>query len=185
MADLKRHWAIPVSEGKHHNAWKAHSGGWHLQACGRQKASAQAVTAAQFAAKVKANSDWYCSDCAKAARLALAKERAPKPEPSKRTGPLRCTVPGCGSYAVNPEHHGRTYGVDLDLCDVCYWRKRAHEPRPIREAPKDGTEIMGWCPGYGWRHLYLNLVEAWVCVGTPHVYQPTHFLPLPPSPEVK
>ena len=62
--------------------------------------------------------DWYCSDCAKAARLALAKESAPK-----RTS--RCTVPGCGSHAINPGHHGRIEGVDLDLCDVCYWRKMA------------------------------------------------------------
>lgn len=31
----------------------------------------------------------------------------------------------CGSFAICPGHHGRTEGVDLDLCDVCYWRKRA------------------------------------------------------------
>jgi len=31
----------------------------------------------------------------------------------------------CGSYAINPHLHGRKKGVDLDLCDVCYWRKRA------------------------------------------------------------
>jgi len=33
----------------------------------------------------------------------------------------------CGSHAINPSHHGREPGVDLDLCDVCYWRKRAEE----------------------------------------------------------
>lgn len=31
----------------------------------------------------------------------------------------------CGSYAVNPHCHGRHAGIDLDLCDVCYWRLRA------------------------------------------------------------
>ena len=31
----------------------------------------------------------------------------------------------CGSYAINPHHHGRDPEADLDLCDVCYWRKRA------------------------------------------------------------
>lgn len=31
----------------------------------------------------------------------------------------------CGSYAINPHSHGRLPDVDLDLCDVCYWRKRA------------------------------------------------------------
>lgn len=30
----------------------------------------------------------------------------------------------CGSYAINPRKHGRD-NSDLDLCDVCYWRKRA------------------------------------------------------------
>lgn len=33
----------------------------------------------------------------------------------------------CGSYAINPASHGRDPNVDLDLCDVCYWRKRAEE----------------------------------------------------------
>ena len=33
----------------------------------------------------------------------------------------------CGSHAVNPKSHGREDDVDLDLCDVCYWRKRAEE----------------------------------------------------------
>jgi len=31
----------------------------------------------------------------------------------------------CGSYAINAKSHGRVKGVDLDLCDVCYWRTRA------------------------------------------------------------
>jgi len=35
----------------------------------------------------------------------------------------RCTV--CGSYAINPTMHGRNANVDTNLCDVCYWRKRA------------------------------------------------------------
>lgn len=30
----------------------------------------------------------------------------------------------CGSMAINPKSHGRD-STDLDLCDVCYWRKRA------------------------------------------------------------
>lgn len=31
----------------------------------------------------------------------------------------------CGSHAINPHLHGREAGVDLNLCDVCYWRKKA------------------------------------------------------------
>lgn len=30
----------------------------------------------------------------------------------------------CGSYAINHHCHGRD-GSDENLCDVCYWRKRA------------------------------------------------------------
>ena len=30
----------------------------------------------------------------------------------------------CGSFAINHHSHGRD-GSDPDLCDVCYWRKRA------------------------------------------------------------
>jgi hypothetical protein len=33
----------------------------------------------------------------------------------------------CGSFAINPHLHGRDPGEDLDLCDVCFWRKRAEE----------------------------------------------------------
>ena len=31
----------------------------------------------------------------------------------------------CGSFAINENSHGRKKGVDLHLCDVCYWRERA------------------------------------------------------------
>jgi hypothetical protein len=33
----------------------------------------------------------------------------------------------CRSYAINHRSHGRD-GSDADLCDVCYWRKRAEQP---------------------------------------------------------
>ena len=32
----------------------------------------------------------------------------------------------CGSFAINHNRHGRD-GSDPDLCDVCYWRKRADD----------------------------------------------------------
>jgi hypothetical protein len=32
----------------------------------------------------------------------------------------------CGSQAINHQLHGRD-GTDDDLCDVCYWRKRASQ----------------------------------------------------------
>lgn len=41
----------------------------------------------------------------------------------------------CGSYAINHHSHGRD-GSDAELCDVCYWRKRAESvvaaaPEPV------------------------------------------------------
>ena len=34
----------------------------------------------------------------------------------------------CGSYAINHHAHGRD-GSEPELCDVCYWRKRAEAQR--------------------------------------------------------
>lgn len=39
------------------------------------------------------------------------------------------TCKQCNSAAINPHLHGRQAGVDLDLCDVCYWRARAAQAR--------------------------------------------------------
>jgi len=41
------------------------------------------------------------------------------------------TCKGCGSHAINHHCHGRD-GSDGDLCDVCYWRKRAQR-KPLTE----------------------------------------------------
>jgi len=38
---------------------------------------------------------------------------------------IKCTK--CGSYATNIGRDGRDYVTDIDLCDVCYWKKRAYE----------------------------------------------------------
>ena len=59
------------------------------------------------------------------------------------------------------------------------------EPRPIEEAPKDGGEIQGWEPDIGWRVLTW-WENAWrLCGAETFIYEPTHFLPLPPKPEVR
>jgi len=36
----------------------------------------------------------------------------------------------CGSFAINPNMNGRD-DSDLDLCDVCYWKKRAKGAKDI------------------------------------------------------
>ena len=52
-------------------------------ACGRDSASFEreviVTSATSFNGSEAKNPDWYCKDCAKAARLALAAESAPKP----------------------------------------------------------------------------------------------------------
>ena len=51
----------------------------------------------------------------------------------------------CGSYAINPHHHGRNPAVDLDLCDVCYWRKRATAQSPaVRELVEAAIDALWW-----------------------------------------
>ena len=147
---------------------------WHYGCRFGQPFFSPLLSAYQFLAEATTNPDWVCVTCAKAARLALAAKSAPK-----RT--VRCTVPGCGSHAINPGHHGRTEGADLDLCDVCYWRKRAFDPRPMSEARED--EILGYCPGIGWRRLSRVAWRRWGLTGAEHIanYEPTHFLPLPPE----
>lgn len=76
----------------------------------------------------------------------------------------------CGSFAINHHRHGRD-GSDEDLCDVCYWRKRAeedsaalqnllnslfkkHAPKP-RELPQQGTGALfdeqQYCFNKGWK----------------------------------
>lgn len=57
----------------------------------------------------------------------------------------------CHSFAINHGCHGRD-GSDADLCDVCYWRKRADELRKelaeadtLREAI--AAPVTGWDTG--------------------------------------
>jgi hypothetical protein len=40
----------------------------------------------------------------------------------------QCTQ--CGSYAINPRLYDRD-GTDNDLCDVCYWKKRAQPSHDV------------------------------------------------------
>ena len=59
----------------------------------------------------------------------------------------KCEI--CGSYAINHHCHGRD-GADGDLCDVCYWRKRA-EQKPLT----DGWKLVPVEPT-------REMMQAWV-----------------------
>ena len=150
--------------------------------CRWRRAFSPDIATRQFLSDSTKSPDWYCVTCVKAARRALAKEQ-PIPVSFSSTVRRRCTR--CRSGAINPSDHGRTEGVDLDLCDVCYWRKRAEsatwpKPRPISEARE--TEILGYCPDIGWRRL-SQMGRKWALTGAEYIadYEPTHFLPLPPE----
>jgi hypothetical protein len=92
----------------------------------------------------------------------------------------------------------------ISLASFCEWREtKAAElaammspaPQPIESAPRDGTEILAWwVNGHGWTISWWSISggDMWVS-GPPDSeygyeyekkYQPTHWLPLPPKPEV-
>lgn len=94
----------------------------------------------------------------------------------------------CGSYAINHNSYGRD-GSDPDLCDVCYWRKRAETGwKPIETAPKDGGRILllfgnTVADGFWWKAY-----DDWSVHPGRHeipVFQdgPTHWMPLPEAPK--
>jgi len=111
----------------------------------------------------------FCVKCERSAQ----KEQQPRPRSCKH----------CGSQAINPGFRERPQGIDLDLCDVCFWRVRAQpEPRPIEEAPKDNP-ILAWEQDRWFIGEWNDSAKRWVddeCCRSP-----THFLPLPPKPEVR
>ena len=100
-------------------------------------------SASMFVERSASAPDHYCVPCTKAARLALAKESAPKP-------------------------------------DAVVWPK----PRPISEAPKDGSMVLIRLPDQDpqWTIGVFDPRRRWVdlCLATA-IVEPTHFLPLPPE----
>lgn len=64
------------------------------------------------------------------------------------------------------------------------------QPRPIETAPRDGTEILAWCPRQGqrgaWRVVLYNpaVVTGWRTSDWWIAVTPTHWMPLPAGPEV-
>ena len=65
------------------------------------------------------------------------------------------------------------------------------EPRPIAEAPKDGEWVLGWTKedtkrsDNGWELIrWSSIAMNWLDYEADRCF-PTHFLPLPPKPEVR
>lgn len=102
MALPKRHWG---------NA--AQSPGFVPDAaCGRSRVREIITTSAlAFDVRVSRNTDWYCSDCAKAARIALAKESAPEVVVYQEPRPVYTPVQSTG---FGPVVSTRPSGVRTD-----------------------------------------------------------------------
>ena len=62
----------------------------------------------------------------------------------------------CGSYAINPKLHGRDGKSDLDLCDVCYWRKRA-DAREITLGLITG--LLDFAQGHGGKAIAITDIK--------------------------
>ena len=75
------------------------------------------------------------------------------------------------------------------------WRKLASNPPGlIADAPRDGSEILGFCPDIGWRVVAFDtggrtLHGGWFLVGmggeAAEDCWPTHFTELPPPPGIE
>ena len=76
---------------------------------------------------------------------------------------MQCKTPGCGSYAINDGLNGRAPGVDLDLCDVCYWRRRAQSPYAHAAIPVPTKDGYWWLlrPGDEWRVVKVYSTLGW------------------------
>lgn len=83
-------------------------------------------------------------------------------------------------------------GEVAEACLLAVQALRDQTPRPIETAPKDGTHILAVAEDKEWTVVYYKqthsrLEERWRihrCSGT-HLIKPTHWLPLPKSPEVQ
>ena len=55
--------------------------------------------------------------------------------------------------------------------------------RPISEAPRDGTEFLGWARGTTVMIWWMGIGGEWGCdIYSGGIYAPTHWQPLPPPP---
>jgi hypothetical protein len=93
----------------------------------------------------------------------------------------------CGRCAIN-QQNGREEGIDIDLCDVCYWKKRAGIWQPIKTAPNGGDYFLVRFFDYGEEYIcsvfrntsgHFEFNFSWAECGCNN---PTHWMPLPKPP---
>ena len=98
----KKHWAANTDDPSGGRKFRLACGMWAWINSAKESGPLWSLCgAAVYRDLAACDPDWHCSNCAKAARLALAMESAPKPT-------SRCAAPGCGSYAINHGFHPAT-----------------------------------------------------------------------------
>jgi hypothetical protein len=58
--------------------------------------------------------------------------------------------------------------------------------QPIETAPKDGTDILLWCPLLGSEYMVIGRIDNGIWVSSndfEDVYDPSHWMPLPEPPK--
>jgi hypothetical protein len=68
----------------------------------------------------------------------------------------------CGSYAINPHLHGRMNGIDMDKCDVCYWRSAAESAIKFAERTAQ-CEVFTFAKyaNSGWTETPEQMLDRW------------------------
>lgn len=69
----------------------------------------------------------------------------------------------CYSQAINPGRHGRD-NADLDLCDVCYWRKRVELLAPCLQWYVDNDDTNDTEDNKPWLEGKQAAAEALKCM---------------------
>ena len=103
---------------------------------------------------------------------------------------MNCTR--CRSYAINHHLHGRD-GSDGDLCDVCYWRKRAESSgwhKADEQMPEANKPVLVLYLSALWKNptmaVAINFDGTGIfrCLqGGSEISRVTHWMPLPEPPE--
>lgn len=168
----KKHWAVSTDDPSGGRKFRLACGMWAWIDSSKESGPLWSLCgAAVYRDLAASDPDWYCSSCAKAARLALAQMSAPQAyqtEPTDRFGPLVRT------------HNPALAKESAPKPSEVVWPK----PRPISEAPKDGSMVLIRLPDHDpqWTIGVFDPRKRWVdlCLAG-SVVEPTHFLPLPPE----
>jgi hypothetical protein len=88
----------------------------------------------------------------------------------------------CGGFSATAHQTGKgTTEADAKRDATFAWNRRTPGWRPISEAPRDGSQFLGWFEGSTVQIWWMGQGGLW---GNDfwEGKEPTHFMPLPPPP---